>query len=220
MFFGLHNKCLTEKAEKEISFTMIGNKRRVDDPQKEKNKNPKKRARKQKIPCLPSGSPSLIRLVNDTRLRSTLSPVRASCALKTFLPVQSRMPEIVVEHPDIHPEVRPMVIYNPSGRRTLSKEEYFITKRVDYKLPSLVELCVESIRNQARKDDSIHQKAAAMLPSDIWERWFRRCAYTNHKYLSVKWMYLSGCCSSCYYQTTDPEHAKKMIESVKKLEGS
>lgn len=199
---------------------MIGTKRRVDEPKKEKNESRRKRARKRRIPCLPSGAPSLIGLANGTlHHKGVFPPAAASCALKTFLPALSQMPELVVEHPDIHPGIQPLVIYDSLAKRTLSKEEYYITRRIDYKLPSLAELCVEAIRHQAREDESVHQKAEAVLPSDIWEQWFRPCAYTQNDFLSVKWMYLSGCCSSCYYQNTDPEHAKKMAEIVKKLEG-
>jgi hypothetical protein len=200
---------------------MTGTKRTATEPVEEE----RKRARKEagwSIPSLPERAASLVGMVRETRWflrRKDSEPTAMALAMNAFLRSQAQMTCFVIEHPSRHPDVPPVTErVMGGGTRTLSEGEYCISKNVLCDTPSLVELCVEAIRHRAREDKSIHRKAEAMLPKDLRDRWFRPCAYTQDPWLSVKWMKLSGCCSSCYYRRTDPEHAEKMSALVQKLE--
>jgi len=198
---------------------MTGTKRTATEPVEEERKRARKEA-SWSIPSLPEKADSLVGMVRETRWsfrrKETETMVLAN---NVFLRSQAQMACFVIEHSSRYPETPPLTLRERGGTiRTLSEKEYYISRHVESDTPSLVELCVEAIRHRARVDESVHHKAATIIPKDLWDRWFRPCAYTQDPWLSVKWMKLSGCCSSCYYRRTDPEHADEMSVLVKRLE--
>lgn len=201
---------------------MSGTKRTASDSLEEEGRKRTRIDNRRSIPPLPNTDISLVRLARWTQWalregRTETEPM--ALAYNVFLRSQAQMTDHVIEHSSRYPEIPPLTVHEMGGIiRTLSEKEYFVSKTVLCGISPLVELCVEAIRHRARVDELVHQKAETMIPEDLWNRWFRPCAYTQDPWLSVKWMKLSGCCSSCYYRRTDPEHAEEMSALVKKLE--
>ncbi len=82
----------------------------------------------------------------------------------------------------------------------LTSLKTFVAMAVRYQFPTLEMLCVEALRRIAmdKKWIGIHQEALSMLPDTVLSKWFRSCA-RSATWDASKWMVMSGCCSTCYY---------------------
>jgi hypothetical protein len=99
----------------------------------------------------------------------------------------------------------------------------FKCKRIPFKFPSLVQLCVEAVRTAALDRTynpsvlKMHRKAAR-LPDTILKRWFRPCGANTGKD-GAKWLILSGCCPACYFKQYKWRHVDAMVEKYNSCAG-
>jgi len=171
------------------------------------------------IPPLPRDAPRLHQLCRVPLYGRSVTSLGVYATEVGTLLTMAQSAGNTIEHPARHEKY-----YWNQEHFAENGKEHYVAKWVNHAFPTLVELCVVSIRARVRSgidDDAalaLHRQAMAGLPDAVLDRYFSPCAHTRRGDVSVKWMRLSGCCAACYYRRTDPEHAAAMTKMVEAWE--